>query len=253
MNSKDLYNAFQDIDDDILERSDSFSRKKTLWITFAAAACLLLVIGAIALLPHIKQQSLDPQPGGFVLSPQSTATVSYDYDYDNITSVSKDSLVYFTEEEMFAFENQYIFRGVVKKLTNIVIDFKWDQDRRCLAEIEVTKVYKGDISVGEHITMLLPCQINVDPHVEDTGIIQQIETGMEGIFMPVIYTEDSFMEMFGIVIMYRDIADCGLGDGRRWAFLSTDHGIVFAREAYKGAQYANSLDDIEEYVIEMLS
>jgi len=252
MNSKDLYNAFQDIDDDILERSDSFSRKKTLWIIFAAAAaCLLLVIGAIALLPHIKQQSLDPQSGGFVLSPQTTATVSYDY--DNITPASKERLEYFTEEEMFALENLYIFRGEVKKLTNITIDFKGEKERRCIAEIAITEVYKGDIADGEQIKMLLPCQINVDPHMEDTGIIRQIETGMEGIFMPIVYNKDSYMEMNGAVLMFRDLADCGLGDGIRWAFLSTDHGIVFAREAYKGAQYANNLDDIEEYVIEMLS
>ena len=250
MNSKDLYNAFQDIDDDILERSDAFSRNKTLRITFVAAACLLLVISAIALFPHVKLQNPDPQSGGIALSPLSTATVSYDY--SNTASESKESLVYYTEEEMFALENLYIFRGEVTKLTNIVIDFNGKEERRCIAEIAITKVYKGEISVGEQITMLLPCQVSVDPHMEDTGIIRQIKTGMEGIFMPIAYGDDSYMEMNGAVLMYRDLADCGLGDGIRWVFLSNDHGIVFARHAYKGAQYANSLDAIEKYVIEML-
>ena len=56
MNRKDLYNAVNEVDDDILERSEtaSRSRKKPVWLKWGAiAACLCLVVSiAIPVLHH---------------------------------------------------------------------------------------------------------------------------------------------------------------------------------------------------------
>ena len=56
MNRKDLYNGFNEVDDDILERSEtaSKSKKKPMWLKWGAiAACLCLVVSiAIPALHH---------------------------------------------------------------------------------------------------------------------------------------------------------------------------------------------------------
>ena len=56
MNRKDLYNGFNEVDDDILERSETASRskKKPVWLKWGAiAACLCLVVSiAIPVLHH---------------------------------------------------------------------------------------------------------------------------------------------------------------------------------------------------------
>ena len=76
---------------------------------------------------------------------------------------------------------------------------------------------------------------------------------MEGIFMPWIYDDESYMEINGAKLMFSDLASCGLADGMRWAFLSTDQGVIFERSAYPGAKDATCLDDIEAYIVEKIS
>lgn len=55
MNCKDLYISFNEVDDDILERSEitAHNRKKPAWLKWGAlAACCCLVVGAVLLLPR---------------------------------------------------------------------------------------------------------------------------------------------------------------------------------------------------------
>ena len=57
MNRKDLYNAVNEVDDDILERSESASRskKKPVWLKWGAvAACLCLVVSIAIPILHPK-------------------------------------------------------------------------------------------------------------------------------------------------------------------------------------------------------
>lgn len=194
----------------------------------------------------------DPQPIEIVLSNKTTAKVSYGYDGETIPTF-ESSLEYITEEEMFDYENMYVFRGKVSGLTNVTIDFNGMKKVRCIATIVIDEVYRGNITAGEQITMLLPCGIDEGRYyTENTAVIANLESGMEGIFMPVIYDEESYCEMNGAVLMLKDLATCGLGDGMRWAFLSSEQGLLFFRNAYPGAKNATNLDDIEAYVLEML-
>ena len=61
MNRKDLYNSFNEIDDDILERSEAATqrKKKPVWIKWGAvAACLCLIISG--LFPMFNQTGASP-------------------------------------------------------------------------------------------------------------------------------------------------------------------------------------------------
>lgn len=71
--------------------------------------------------------------------------------------------------------------------------------------------------------------------------------------MPMIYNdENSFWEQNGAKIDKRELADYGFADGERYAFLQTDDGLVFSREAYSSIANATTLDEIEEYIEAML-
>ena len=253
MSKDNVIDSLGRIDEDMILGVEELrrKRKRSGWVRWAAmAACLCLVIAAAVLIPNGNNTQVDPQPGQIVLSERTTATVTYGC--DNWGPVKED-LVGLTEEEMFGHEKMYVFRGGVSGLTNVTIDFNGNTMPRCIATIVIDEVYKGDLEPGEQITMLIPCPIDeYNIWVEDTSVNSQLESGMEGIFMPWIYDEDSYIEMNGAVLMLRDLAACGLADGMRWAFLDTDQGLVFERWAYPGAGDATDLDDIEVYVIEML-
>ena len=71
--------------------------------------------------------------------------------------------------------------------------------------------------------------------------------------MPMIYNdENSFWEQNGAKIDKRELADYGFADGERYAFLQTEDGLVFSREAYSSIANATTLDEIEEYIEAML-
>lgn len=254
MRGNEFLDKMELIDPAYVEAADAVSKiKKKAWPKWGAiAACLCLVIGAITMISYFRENQVDPQLGEIVLSDKTTAKVSYGYDNEVVTS-TKVQLEYMSEEDMFAFKRKYVFRGTVSRLANVTIDFNGEKMVRCIATIVINEVYQGDLAVGEQITMLIPCSIGIiDGKAEDTGVISQLENGMEGIFMPWVYDENSYMEMMGAVLMLKDLAECGLADGMRWVFLDTEQGLVFSRWAYHGAKNATDLDDIEAYVIDML-
>jgi hypothetical protein len=255
MKNEKLLQAIGKIDDELVYGAvnDTKERKKkNTWVKWSAmAACMCLIVGSIAMISHFDKEQNDPQLGEIVLSDRTTAKVSYGC--DDMTS-TKAELVYLTEGEMFKQDNLLVFRGKVSGLANVTIDFNGIKEARCIATIVIDKVYQGNISADEQITMLIPCAIDQTgiSKVEDTNVISQLKSGMEGIFMPVVYDDSSYIEMNGAVLMKQDLAACGLADGMRWAFLSTDQGVLFESNAYPGAENATNLDDIEAYVIEML-
>ena len=254
MSRDKVIDSLSRIDDELIQgvevlRAKPRRIKRFRWV--AVAACLCFVFVAAVLIPKPSDIPIDPQLGDIVLSEKTTAKVTYGC--EDWSSIGKEDLVSLTEEEMFGREKMYVFRGKVSGLTNVTIDFNGVTMLRCIATIVIDEVYQGHLEPGEQITMLIPCPTDeYNIWVEDTSVISQLESGMEGIFMPWIYDEDSYIEMNGAVLMLRDLAACGLADGMRWAFLDTDQGLVFERWAYPGAGDATDLDDIEMYVIEML-
>lgn len=237
MNGNDFLDKMELVDPAFVEAADKNpahkKHKRIMWGTLAA--CICLVAGVLTM----------------ILQDRTKAQISYNYkDLPQNIRTSKVDLL--TEDEIFSHENMYIFRGTVSNLKNVTIDFNGEKEVRCIATIAVKKVYQGDITEGERIQMLIPCPIGTDIWLEDAHIISKLETGMEGIFMPWIYDENSYLEQNHAKLIMTDLASCGLADGVQWAFLSTEQGLVFDEEAHSGAVNAVTLDDIEKYVIENL-
>jgi hypothetical protein len=278
MKEKRFLHIIGDIDERHIEEAAPKAKKRfapawTKWI--AAAACLCLVIGAVLIVPNLRhKQPIKPSeeiplssktenspPETFPVSDKTTAIVRYATDEEVREALNSggttDSLMCFSEEEMFSRDDMYIFRGVVTDLTNITIDFEQRKEFRCIATIDVQKIYSGDIPTDKPLKVLLPYIIYQDSPIHmnmvEAGVIDQIRVGMEGIFMPSVYDNDSIMEIRGETLLLTDLAPCGIGDSIRWAFIETGQGLLFSDFAYPGAASAKTLDDIEEYVLKMLS
>ena len=169
-----------------------------------------------------------------------------------------NSLVYLTEEELFAeYSHGYeipIFGGIVKEVNNIVIDFNGHKDYRAIAVIEVNEVLRGSISVGAVVTVLLPAPVNMEGiWVSDTSVSSQMTSGTSGYFMPMRYDETSVIIMNEATLVLSEIAEYGLSDGERWAFLETAEGLVFSRWAYEGIANATTMDEVRQYIITMIN
>lgn len=218
-------------------------RKGRKWVPWVAVACILLAVAV----------GFFWKGSGKSQFRSEDVSISYVNDDSLIQQdTSKNLLIWLSEEEIFADRDTAIFKGTVTNIQNIVIQWSDHDEYRAIATIRVDKLYRGDCAEGEEITVLLPCPIMEKYKVEDTGIIAQLEIGMTGIFMPYPHREDSICGQGNATLYLKEVADYGLADGMRYAFLETDRGLVFADHAFETIRHARTLDQIEEYVMDMI-
>ena len=138
-----------------------------------------------------------------------------------------------------------IVRGTVKSIRNIRLTADGVDVTRALVTITPTVVIKGAAS-GD-VTLLASCPIDGTFQIEDTETACAIRTGMEGIFMLQAYGQTELWELENAALRWKDIADYHFGDGRRYAFLNTNQGLLYAEWAYPSLQ-AGTLDDVQAYL-----
>ncbi len=193
--------------------------------------CLgIVIIGIYILLPK----------GNVIYKSENITVKSFDYSRENVPPTEIGS-VYLTEEEIFNNYNTAIFKGTVKDIENIKIDFDGDVVYRSIVTISIQEIYRGDLQTGEEIKILFPLPIDEEKYT------------MEGIFMPLILDNESAMwQENDIWFDKREIVDYGLFDVERFAFLETEDGLVFDEWVYESINDAETLDDIEEYILTMI-
>lgn len=221
-------------------RNSLFNRRS------AIAACFTLVlVGALFCMSH--------QRNHITLSSNSSKVTAYYTDNPFISSENSENLISLTEEELFTYFNTAIFKGTIVEIRNIALNFNGETAYRALAEIEVEKVYRGPYCTGNQVSVLVPCPLIDGFEVTDTSTVSAMEVGTTGIFMPMIYDDESAIwKQNGAILDQRDIADCGFADGERYAFIETEEGIVFSRTAYSSITNATTLDEVEDYIEAML-
>lgn len=213
-----------------------------VYTAFAATMCAL----ALAICIPLFKSNSD------IRLPNSTGNVSAKYINKAPTINTKENLSWLTEEELFHKNNTDIFMGKIQDIKNIKINFNGSTTYRAIAKIKISKVYRGNETVGETVSLLIPCSIGTNELVEDTEGISSMKVGMTGIFMPVKYDKTSCFEENGAKIYWKDISEYGLRDGMRYAFLNTQKGLIFERHAYESIASATSLEEVEQYVIKMI-
>lgn len=217
--------------------------KKHSWI--AAVVCLALIVAAAVSVIDWAQNQIKLSDRSSNVTVRYISTPSF--------MQSSSQLVELTEEELFTSCDAVIFRGRILNISNIEISFNGNKDYGAIAEIEVETVYRGSCDIGDTVSVLLPCPIMEDYWVEDTGTVSVMQAGMTGIFMPMIYTDTSMHLQNGAKLALKDIADYGFGDGERFAFLVTKNGLVFDRRSYESISDAATLDEIENYILNMIN
>lgn len=249
MTKETLFEVLNDLDDAHITQVEAVPPKKRRWRAWAGlAACLVLVAGVLVWPGGLLTGNL-PAAGIPLSDASHGVTVRYGSPVFS-TSTSAD-LAYLTEEELFTEFDTAIFLGTVTRIDNIVLDFNGSENYRALAQIQVETAYRGPYQAGDTVTVLLPGPIIDGVWVEDTSVISQLAVGTRGILMPMVYDETSVREQNGAILALRDIADCGLPDGERFAFLETADGLTFARWAYPSIQDAASLEEVGDYILEM--
>ncbi len=262
MKREELFEIIGGVDEELLKRSEP-AKKRNIWVKVgASAACVALAVaisvpffggkGERIPLPNttddIKVYEMNRLP-----SKMPSIACSYAYNY--------------TPEEMFAQETD-VYKGEIVDCDTLRIDFGGVTEYRSVVEIKVECVYRGEISEGETIRLLLPLgfYFSENPvYSSVTKVVEKMEVGMKGIYMTFSYGESSYAIFNGELLMLRDIADCGMGDGERWCFLDTGNGVAmgdmwndedgpFGVLPYEqdGVYENTTLDDVESYVLRML-
>ena len=231
------------------ERTFAVNRKINWKILVPVAACLVLAL-AIAI-PLFSG-------GGKDFDLKRSRGVMVDY-VDNPPSINQRASLaeFLTEEELLADTYQgyelVAFEGKIIKIRNIVCTYGGVKDYRAVAAIEVQEVLRGNLTAGTTVTVLLPGPVDVKGlWIEDTAVSSQMTAGTRGIFMPIKYDETSIREENGVMLALLDLAEYGLLDGERWAFLETAKGLIYNHDSYPSLARAKNLGDVKEIILPRL-
>lgn len=248
MKIDEMFDVLGDVSDVYVESAKvhvTRGKRTTLrvWGTMAACLALLMAVGIPSLINLQNKINLSVSSVG--------VRVKYT---DNVPIVnSSASLIYLTEEELFSYFDTAIFKGTVVSIENIELDFNGDKDYRAIAAILVEEVYRGDIEENDIVSVLLPCPISSNVFMTDSKVISTMRVGTIGIYMPNIYDDTSIWGQNGATLVLKDIADYGFADGMRYAFLETGNGIFFDSHSYESISNAVTLEQVKQYIENMIS
>ena len=264
MNNTKIIRAIGSIDDELIERAAqknyTLRKNNVSWFKWVAPAAACMLLTAALVIPMFNGSDNIDKDFNLVIS----TGVNISYVNDPPLVKNSFSLADLTERELFSDwfgAQRVIFEGVIKKVDNIVISLSpgslWYM---AIAHIEVDTVYHGNIEPGEIITVLLPSPVGrSDVHVSDSRVSSQMTEGTKGIFLPIRYNEDAVLSDGNENVLYwQEVAEFGLGDGERHAFLEKPDGVLFSRWAYlsildfEAVEGAPTMDEIREYVISMI-
>lgn len=154
-------------------------------------------------------------------------------------------LQYISVDNIINHSDINIIRGIVKKIENIKVKIGEKEDFRAIVEIDVKEVIKGNLNNKKNIKVLVPIKSTI------ATFSDEIQTGIEGIFMPVTYDESGdkyFIKSGKNKLVLKDLADYGLLNGVYWLFLEKNGQCLFDRDKFDEIKDVKNLDKIEEYI-----
>jgi len=244
MNGDRLTRLMGDVDDRFVEESMEVEDKKRRhwrWMggLVAAAAITLFALtwdGFKELIPLSDNSS--------------NMSVAYIDEGEIDVGMSSANLAEMSEDELFSKWNPTVVRGVVKQIDHIELDFNGQEEYQSIMTIGVTDVYRGEVEPGSEMKVLTVAGVGSEVLQSDADVISELRLGMEGIFMPIPYDASHIWSQNGATLQVMDVTDYGFPDGNRYMFLNTDEGLVFSRDAYPSLRGAETLDDVEAFMME---
>ncbi|WP_029594970.1 MULTISPECIES: hypothetical protein [Exiguobacterium] len=180
----------------------------------------------------------------------SNMSVAYIDEKDIDVGMSSANLIEMSEDELFSKWEPVVVRGVVKQIDHIELDFNGQEEYQSIVTIGVTDVYRGEVEPGSEMKVLTVAGVGSKVLQSDADIISELRLGMEGIFMPRLHDTSHVWSQNGATLQVMDVSDYGFPDGERYMFLNTDEGLVFSRDAYPSLRGAETLDDVEAFMMD---
>lgn len=249
MKADHLFELLGDMDNAYIAEAAEYPRqfihRKRFGFGIAAAACLILAAAGV----RVWMQS--PVDNEIRLSDASKGvTVQYvesPADETNNYFISGD-MVMLSADEIFHGYDTVIFRGTVAKIQEIEIGFFMQKEYAAIVDFIVDEVYRGDLQSGETISVFIDSYNWI--YCGCTEIMDDMQVGMEGIFMPQILDETDVTVRNHATLLKKDLADYELSD--QFLFLQGEEGLLcsgydFRRDA------GDTLDEAEAYVRSMLA
>lgn len=244
MNGNRLTRLMGDVDDRFVEESMGVEVKKQRRWRWVGG---LIVAVAVTLFAVTWDGFKELIP---LSDSSSNMSVAYIDEADIDVGMSSANLIEMSEDELFSKWNPAVVRGVVKQIDHIELDFDGQEEYQSIVTIGVTDVYRGDIEPGSTIQVLTVAGVGSEVLQSDADVISELRLGMEGIFMPRRHDASHVWSQNGATLQVMDVTDYGFPDGERYMFLNTDEGLVFSRDAYPSLRGAETLDDVEAFMME---
>lgn len=218
-------------------------RNRNSWmVTGAAAAALVVTIGL---------SSLNGKEDKDVLYAKDGVTITTVEKVPESPGDAQAITMIFNEEEVFSLFDTVAFLGTVKEMKNISMDFGGITHYRALVTIEVERIYDGDLSVGETLSVLLPGPVDTGNVMgADFSTTRAMKPGERGIFMPMVYSSEEVWEENGKELKMKNFAGYAIIDTVRFAFMETEEGLLFERGTFPAISNATSLEEVEAYIME---
>ena len=159
-------------------------------------------------------------------------------------------LTYLTPEEIFAMDT-VIFRGIPRNVRYFRVRIAGMDCWYRVFSVEVTECYRGDLQPGDIYNLLCDGPSTV------SGLIEDLDTAGEAIFMPRIATPETGFSIHGSsdFFCYADLAELYLGEGIRFLFTEHDGQVDYARDVYDipaADGETVTLDDVAAYIASMI-
>ena len=243
MNGDRLTRLMGDVDDRFVEDSMEVEVKKRRhwhWMggLIAAAAVTLFVV------TWDSFKELIP-----LSDSSSNMSVAYIDEGDIDVGMSSANLAEMSEDELFSKWEPAVVRGVVQQIDHIELDFNGQAEYQSIVTISVTDVYRGEVEPGSEMKVLTVAGVGSEVLQSDADVISELRLGMEGIFMPRRHDASHIWSQNGATLQVMDVSDYGFPDGERYMFLNTNEGLAFSRDAYPSLRGAETLDDIEAFMM----
>lgn len=184
---------------------------------------------------------------------KSDSTIKINATDEAVLTHSEANLVYLTEEELFGEELYDLelaaFHGVVVAIHNLEVHFKQMTDQFSVVEFEIFEDLRTDLEAGSIVTIRMPGHIQegsgTNTVMDTAGFL---EVGSHAIIMPMKYDETAIYTVGDETLYLDEVAEYGVGDGRRFLFIEDKNEIIFAKEAYPSFASMDSLEKIANRV-----
>ena len=246
MDRKQFGAALEEIDEKYIMEAEKMSTAgtKSVLVSIAAVAAVICAAVMAMVVPSVvSKKGADPM---FQLSEASYGVTVEVVEHPEQQQMPMLKLLELSEDELFSRWPTSIVRGTVTDIQNVLLTAGEVAVVKAIVTVHPEKVLRGDVS-GD-LKILVSCPIDGTFQMEDTETVSAIRVGMEGIFMVQPYGNDELWDLGDAALRWKDIADYNFPDGRRYAFLATENGLLYAEWAYPSLAGAATLDQVEAFI-----